>query len=342
MDPAYYDVAPFVARLLSDNKTLVIFCPYAKSWGPGKVVPGRLHSRPGSRAMFQAALLFSTDFGKTLSNPVPIYPNVPCTETDFCELPSGDLLFIHHAEFGRGVAHRQLVRKTKFGWVPEDMEPVDKLAPEIFVRTSEGYLVGATRNAPYVWSDDDGLTWQPIEGIKNCEYQPRAMLLKDHRILFVWHKGADLPYGQADEYIGQHTFKLSVEEPRKRSRLVLRRVFDDKARKYICAFDAVLTTVNGKPIANKRVEFSLVARGAAGYEEFGGGKPWEHGARRTATTDANGVARLEYRDQEKTTDIHQTYQIAARFDPDHNDAEYSPATSLTVEYYAVTPTGEKP
>jgi hypothetical protein len=342
MDPAYYDVAPFVMRVLSDHKTLVIFCPYAKSWGPGKVVPGRLHSRPGSRTMFTAALMFSTDFGKTLSNPIPIYPNVPVTETDFCELPSGDLLFIHHAMFGNGVAHRQLVRKTKLGWVPEDMEPVDKLAPEIFVRTSEGYLVGASRNGPYVWSDDDGLTWQPVEGIKNCEYQPRAMQLKGDRILFVWHKGGDLPYGQADEYIGQHTFKLQVAEPRKRSRLVLKRVFDEKAGKYICAFDAVLTTLDGKPIANKPIEFSLVARGAPGYEEFGGAKPWEHGAKQTSKTDANGVARVEYRDQEKTTNIHQTYQIAARFDPERKDAEYAPATSLTVEYYALTPSKEKP
>jgi hypothetical protein len=104
----------------------------------------------------------------------------------------------------------------------------------------------------------------------------------------------------------------------------------------------MLTTVDGKPIASKLVEFSLVTRDAPGYEPFGGGKPWEHGAKQTAITDANGVARVEYRDQEKTSNIHQTYQAAARFDPERRDAEYSPATSLTVEYYALTPTGEKP
>jgi hypothetical protein len=221
------------------------------------------------------------------------------------------------------------------------MEVVSNLAPEIFVRTSQGYLVGASRNAPYVWSDDDGLTWQPVEGIPHCEYQPRAMLLEDDRILFVWHKGGDLPYGQVDEYIGQHTFKLDVAEPRTRTRLVLKRVFDEKAQKYICAFDAVLTTTEGKPVPNRPIEFSIVARGGPGDEEFGGAKPWEHGSKQTVTTDANGVARAEYRDQEKTTNIHQTYQISARFDPERKDAEYSPATSLTVEYYALTPTKEK-
>lgn len=341
MDGRYYDVAPFTIRLLSDRKALVIYCPYAHSWGKGGVNPGRLHSRPGTKTAWQGALFFSTDFGKTLAGPIPMYPNVPVTETDFVELPNGDLLFIHAALFG-GTAHRQLVRKTEFGYVPEEMETVDSRAPETFVRTNEGYLVGASRNAPYMWSDDDGMTWQPVEGIGNGEYQPRAMLLKDNRILFVWHHGADLPYGQVDEYIGQHTFKLRVAEPRPRSQLLLKRVFDPAARKYICAFDAVLTTTDGKPIANKLVEFSIVARGAAGYEEFGGAKPWEHGAKQVIKTDANGVARANFREQEKTDNIHQTYQIAARFDPDRADADYLPSTSLTIEYYARTPTGEKP
>ena len=337
MDPRFYDVAPFTIRLLRDNKTLVIFCPYAKAWGPGKVIPGRLHSRPGTRTAWQSALFFSDDFGKTLTGPVPIYPNVPCTETDFVELPSGDLLFIHDKVFGRGTAHRQLVRRTPRGWVPEELETVGDVAPEIFVRTDEGYLVGASRNAAYVWSDDDGVTWQPVEGIPRGEYQPRAMLLPDNRILFVWHKGGDLPYGQADQYIGQHTFKLRVAEPRVRSSLALRRVFDPAAKRYVCAFDATLTTTDGKPVAGKPVEFAIVPRGAAGYEEFGGGKPWEHGAKQVVKTDANGVARVNYRDQETTTDIHQTYQVAARFDPERTDAEYLPATSYTIEYYALTP-----
>jgi photosystem II stability/assembly factor-like uncharacterized protein len=340
MDPAFYDVAPFTIRLLADQKTLVIFCPYARSWGKGKLVAGRLHHRPGTRAAWQAALFFSTDFGKTLTGPIPIFPNVPVTESDFCELPTGDLLFIQNEMFAGGTAHRQLIRNTKRGWVPEEMEPVDKLAPEIFVRTNEGYLVGASRNAPYVWSEDDGLTWQAVEDIKSGQYQPRALLLKDNRILFLWHKGGDLPYGQADMYIGQHTFKLQVVDPRPRSQLKLARVFDEKAQKYICAFDATLTTTDGNPISNKSIEFSIVARGAAGYEPFGGATPWVHGSKQTITTDATGVARAIYTDQSAVTDIHQTYQLAARFDPQREDPAYLPATSLTIEYYAVTPTGE--
>lgn len=341
MDPAYYDVAPFSMRLLGDGKTLVIFCPYAHAWGPGKEFPGRLHSTPGVKGAWQAALFFSTDMGKTLSGPIPIYPGVPVTETDFCQLPSGDLLFIHAGLFDGGKAHRQLIRQSRDGWVPEEMLEVDGRAPETFVRTNEGYLVGASRNAPYVWSEDDGLTWQPVEEIPRGEYQPRAMLLKDNRVLFVWHKGGDLPYGQSDMYIGQHTFKLKVDEPRIRSRLALSRVYDAKLEKYVCAFDARLTTMEGKPIAGKPIEFSIVARDAPGYAPFGGGTPWVHGAKQIVTTDAAGVARVTYPEQHAIANIHQTYQIAARFDPDHSDSQYLAATSLTIEYYAVTPSGHQ-
>jgi hypothetical protein len=142
-------------------------------------------------------------------------------------------------------------------------------------------------------------------------------------------------------YIGQHTFKLKVDHPRSRSHLILRRVFDAKAGKYVCSFEAVLTTAEGKPIAHEPIEFSIVARDAPGYAPFGGGMPWMHGAKQSVMTGSDGVARADYPDQNVVTDIHQTYQIAARFGPDRCNSQYLPATSLTLEYYAVTPSGNK-
>jgi hypothetical protein len=340
MDPRFYDVAPFAMRMLSDKQTLVILNAYAPSWGEGKRVPGRLHSKPGTRTAWQSALHFSTDFGKTLSPPLPIFPGVPVTEADFCELPAGDLLFIHHKMFAGpgGKAHRQLIRKTSTGWVPEAMEEIGDDAPEIFLRTKDGYLVGTSRNAPYVWSDDDGVSWYPVEGIPRGEYQPRAMLLPDDRLLFAWHKGGDLPYGQADMYIGQHTFKFEVIKPLARTQLKLSRVFDPDAKKYICAFDAALTTTDGKPVAGKPIEFSIVGRDEPGYEPFGGAMPWVRGRKQVITTDDKGVARISFPEQAAITDIHRSFQVAARFDPERTDQNYQRSTSLTIEYYAVTPT----
>ncbi len=337
LDPQYFEAVPFTVRLLSDKKTLVILCPYNRAWGKGKAAPGRLHTQPGQRAAYQAALFFSTDFGKTLSDPIQIFQGVPVTEADFCELPTGDLMFVQHGMFAHGVANRQIIRKTKYGWVPGDMQPCGKLAPEIFVRTKDGYLVGASRNAPYVWSDDDGVSWYPLADIPPGEYQPRAMMLDDDRILFVWHHGGDLPYGQVHMNIGAHIFKLKVDHVKQRTTLKLTRVFDAAKGKYVCAYDATLLTPDGKPVSGKPVDISIAGRDEPGYEAFGGGTPWVGGKTQTVTTNAAGVARVSYPEQEGITDIHRSFQTGARFDPDRKDAEFQPATSLTVEYYAVTP-----
>src|SRR4051812_19711473 len=123
------------------------------------------------------------------------------------------------------------------------------------------------------------------------------MMLPNDQILFVWHKGGDQFYGQSDMYIGQHLFKLDVQHVKPRTKLALNRVYDDSLRKYICEFDATLTTTDGKPIAGKSVEFSYVARDAAGYEPFGGATPWVHGKKEVIATNEQGVARIKLRDQ---------------------------------------------
>jgi hypothetical protein len=265
-----------------------------------------------------------------------MYPGVPVTETDFCELPSGDLLFVHSKMYN-GTTHRQLVRRTKYGLVPEEMEACGIDAPEIFVRTNEGYLVGASRNGSYYWSDDDALTWHPVEGAPPCGYQPRALLLDDGRVLFTWHRGGDLGYKEADEWIGQHVFKLKVLHPRQRTKLKLERVYSEAEKRYICAFTATLTTEQGKPVAGQPVEFSIVGRDEPGYEPFGGATPWVKGKKTVVKTDAHGVARVDYPEQAEVTNIHKSFQICARFNAEGETAGYVPATSMVMEYYAVTP-----
>ena len=338
MDDDHYIVYPFVMRLLNDKKTLMVYCPYAPTYGPGKEFPVRNATKPGVPNAFQGALYWSRDFGKTFVGPITIYPGQSVSETDFVELPSGDLLFMHHKMY-TGKCHRQLVRRTKLGYVPEAFERVGDSMPEMFLRTKDGYLVGASRNGPYLWSDDDGMTWRPVEDAPPCNYQPRAMMIEDDTILFCWHKGADLAYQEADMWIGQHTFKLEMLNPKMRTKLRLGRVKDEAKRKYIPAFTATLTTEDGKPVAGKPIEFSIAGRYEAGYANFGGGTPWVGGKTTTATTNENGVARVDYPEQQKITDIHKSFQLCARFDPERKDGEHLPATTIVWEYYAVTPVG---
>ena len=334
LDPTHYANYPFSMKLLSDGKTLVMFTPYSQAYGPGTDLPTRTSKKAGV-ASWMPALFWSEDFGETIHGPIPIYPDISVSETDFCELPSGDLLFIHHRLFD-GQAHRQLVRRTGFGLVPEQMEKVDNDAPEIFVRTPEGYLVGAGRNGRYMWSEDDGLHWRAVLDAEPCGYQPRAAALVDGRVLFCWHKGADNAYQEVDQHIGQHTFRLEVLQPRQRTKLRLGRVYDEEQKKHINAFTATLTTEDGTPIADRAVEFSIVGRWEPGYVDFRGPEPWVEGKRTIARTNTEGVARVDYAEQDAITDVHKSFQLCVRFDPEGEDPDYISTMSAVWEYYAVT------
>ena len=96
--------------------------------------------------------------------------------------------------------------------------------------------------------------------------------------------------------------------------------------------------MDGKPVRGKAIEFSIVGRDEPGYEPFGGAMPWVRGHKEVVTTDDKGVARVSFPEQATITDIHRSFQIAVRFDPERTDEKYQRSTSLTIEYYAVTPT----
>src|SRR3712207_8605505 len=63
----------------------------------------------------------------------------------------------------------------------------------------------------------------------------------------------------------------------------------------------------------KPVEFSVVARGAPGYEEFGGAQPWEQGAKQVVKTDTNGV-----RSEEHTSELQSRQYLVCRLLPEKN------------------------
>ena len=339
MDDDYFTSSPFSMKLLSDKKTIMVFTPYYRTYGQGKELPSRLAWTPGLvHGNFVASIFWSRDFGETFQGPMPIYPGVPASESDFVELPSGDLMFLNNRMYN-GKCYRQIVRKTKRGYVPEPMVQIASNTPEMFVRTKEGCLIGAPRNGRYLWSDDDGEHWYPVEGAPPSGYQQRVLMLDDGRVLFAWHHGADLGYGErgVDMWIGQHTFKLEVLNPKPRTKMSLSRVKDKNANHYINAFTATLTTQDGKPVAGKPVEFSITTKGDAGYDGgFGRSKPWMSGRTSVATTDENGVARADYPEHDKITDPHKSFQICARFDPQRTDRHYIGSTTVVLHHYALT------
>lgn len=81
--------------------TIVLAVPYGMMWGPDKVKPIR-HSKPASELEdFGMSLLISRDEGRHWAGPIPAFPQMTISETDFVELPSGDLMLFVNSIFAR-------------------------------------------------------------------------------------------------------------------------------------------------------------------------------------------------------------------------------------------------
>src|SRR5205823_5646990 len=125
---------------------------------------GRGTSRPLRTAMaldtpndMQMTLFFSFDQGRAWSGPLPVFGGQNVSETDFVELPSGDLLLVNNSIF----AHpgRQIVFRNGSRFTPGPLQHARAgRVPETVCLTSEGILVGCMRPGHYSWSDDLGQT----------------------------------------------------------------------------------------------------------------------------------------------------------------------------------------
>ncbi len=161
--PAFHDRRfasyPHRLRTLRDG-TIVQAIPVTAAWGPGTSLPLRTCMNLNASNNCNMYLYFSSDQGLSWSLPLGIFPGVDVTETDFAELPSGDLLCVASSLFGR--PGRQILYRSDMGFMPGAFERSLSLSvPETISLTENGVLVGCLRNAKYFWSDDLGLTWFP-------------------------------------------------------------------------------------------------------------------------------------------------------------------------------------
>jgi hypothetical protein len=208
-DSAKYLTWPTVIHRLRDGRLIlmagVVELQKDRSPRSGDMVKGMFESR---------------DEGKTWSKPIWIMPKKDgvCEESDFVELDSGDLLFIHRTEhydaagkYIDSVRTQSIVKRVGDGWEPGVVTAVPMPHsgfPEL-LKTREGIILHVGTDG--IWfTPADLSTWTrlPIEG---AGYYPRAMQLKDGRILVVGHVGSDDVYGKVDQAIVEQTFRLRVK-----------------------------------------------------------------------------------------------------------------------------------
>jgi hypothetical protein len=340
--PAFHDAHfasyPHRLRTLRDG-TLVLCVPLAPRWGRGTDRPIRTAMRLDVPSEMQMTLFFSHDQAKTWSGPVPIFGGQNVSETDFVELPAGDLLFFNNSLF----AHpgRQLVYRDGNRFTPGFLERVRAgEVPETVCLTKDGLLVGCMRPGHYGWSDDQGQTWQPLPGLPDRGpevYQPWIQALDDGRIACAGHFGADDPIGGRDQYISVHFFRLKGLRKTKDTHVRVEREFEGAKNRWRNRYILTLTSA-GAPLAGKELEFWYVERGKPGYD------PWNKqplaermkagGALVKVRTGPDGKAQVDLPHLDAVKDVHYSYQLVVRFNADRADRDYKPAQTPQLEFYA--------
>ena len=346
-DPHFFS-CPHRLRMLRDG-TLVVCVPLRSRWGTPER-PVRTSADLNALGDTQMTLFFSFDQGDTWDGPLPIYGGDRVSETDFVELPSGDLLFINNSIFEH--PGRQMVYREGNRFTPGPMEKAlgrtkwgqFNNVPETICLTQEGLLVGCMRAGEYSWSDDLGLTWQPLEGIPDIGpevYQPWMYCLDDGRIACAGHFGRDAPISGADrddQYLSIHFFRVQALSRTRDTKILVERDFDAEARRWHNTYTLSLLC-EGQPLPDKELEFWYVGKGEEGYESFAN-IPFEErkalgGTQLHALTDSDGKVRIKLSHLDAIEDTHHSIQFVASFNADRTDPEYKPYQTCQLEYYSI-------
>ncbi len=309
-----FSVGGYRMKRLSDD-SLALLGGYGPAFGPGRMVARRGESLPSARGHGTRAMLISQDDGKSWTV-IPVLPGIAAPEPDFVELPSGDLLILN-STVQRGPQVRQYLYKTETSFLPGPVfNVISGRVPECLVLTRSGLLVGAVRGGQYSCSNDEGATWYKIEGLPACRYQPHIIELSDGRLLCSWHVGGDNFFGELDQWVGSHTFRLQATLPES-TQLTVTREMNETKTKYVNSYVATLTA-GGRPLAGKTINFSVSIRYAEGYEEFP--------LKLTGVTDDQGQVPLDLESYfVNETNIHQCYGVSASFTPEEGDVLLTPA-----------------
>ena len=228
---ATYFSYPTLIRPLRDGR-LVLMGGY---WKRDDVETRVLKPYPNSR--LRKMIFISSDEGKTWSKPIELMSieDGVCEESDFCELPNGDLFWVHRCELFPGkmtkihpLAHRHgsdpaspwmwfysdrkqsITRKKGNMFVPEKSQvmPAPHSGFPMVLYTRENLILNFQTDGIY-WTADVGKHWQKLN-IPGTKYYPKALQLSDGKIICIGHVGSDNPYGTVDQSIVQQTFRLKV------------------------------------------------------------------------------------------------------------------------------------
>jgi|GEM_PF-529797 len=219
-----YRCWPTLIRPLRDGRLVMFAGCYKRGDGPDRMIN------------YMTKMMFvSSDKGKSWGKPIVLMPTADgvCEESDFCELPNGDLLWIHRTEhypdhmteIHEG-AYRMGPTPPDSYWYSDRLQTIARKTGDTFVMekptrvpfphsgyplvitTKEGLILHCGTDGMY-YTADQGRTWNRLD-IKGTAYYPKGLQLKDGKIIIVGHIGSDDVYGTVDQSVYQQTFKLKI------------------------------------------------------------------------------------------------------------------------------------
>ena len=325
-------------RTLRDG-TLVLAIPFSLPYGRGTDYPVRSCANLDAEGSMWMNLSFSYDQGRNWTPPLPIYGGHTVSETDFVELPSGDLLCINNGIFTN--PGRQMVYRTEYGWIVGPYERIRHgTVPETVCITQEGILVGCLRAGRYFWSDDLGKTWHPLEGIPDRGpevYQPWIHQLPDGRIACAGHNGSDNYFGELEQHVNLHVFRLEVLRHTRSTRIDVVRDFDEAASRWMNSYTLKLTC-GDEPLAGKELEFWYAERWKPGYDDWNKTPLDERmktgGEALRVRTGSDGTANVMLPQLDQIENIHHSIQFVVRFNTERQDPDYQPTQTPQFQFYS--------
>lgn len=207
LDPAVYKTYPTQIRRLHDGRLLLV---------AGVKKNSERNAKGLLKEFFQ-----SRNDGKTWE----LFWTMPadvgmCEESDFAELPGGDVLVVHRAEHFNDNKYinsdrlQNVLHPDGTSWTIGPVQPAPfphSGFPEL-LRVREGPVLHIATNGVW-WTADGARTWNRL-GLPGSPYYPQAIELEDGRVLVVGHTGGDNVYGSADQSIVEQTFRIRGERER--------------------------------------------------------------------------------------------------------------------------------
>jgi hypothetical protein len=201
----YQRVVPTVIKPLSDGRLICMAGLVAKN------VPADQWMANIVKTMF-----VSSDGGKTWGTPITLVPlsAAYCEESNFVELPTRDLLWIHRGENRGQIRVQSISRRSGDTFVsePATSSPLPAGGFPCDLMTRDGAILDLGPLGSH-WSGDMGQTWHDltVNGNALCTtYYPEAVQAADGTIIVVGHVGSDNSYGTADQSIVMQSFRLNV------------------------------------------------------------------------------------------------------------------------------------